>query len=47
MILALVKYYARLIKKGTYTMEDVPEKAREEVQAQLDLMEEEEKAAEE
>lgn len=35
---ALINYYARLIKKETYTMDDVPEENREDVQAALDAM---------
>lgn len=33
--IALINYYARLIKKGTYTIDQVEERLREEVEKKL------------
>lgn len=35
---ALTNYYARLIKKGVYKLEDVPEDGREEVQEAMNKL---------
>lgn len=38
--IALINYYARLIKKGKYTIEQVPEEDREKVLIKLEEMKE-------